>query len=58
MVAVVVIIVIFDYHELGLQLLGLLLVGHFLRMMDRMGRSTSALAGGLSGSGKSEDSAR
>jgi hypothetical protein len=32
MVAVVVVIVIFDYHELRLQLLGLLLVEHFLRM--------------------------
>jgi hypothetical protein len=50
MVAVVVIIVVFDYHEFGqvLRLLGLHLVGHFLRMMDRMRRSTGAL----------EDSAR
>jgi hypothetical protein len=51
MVAIVVVFVIFDYHELGLQLLGLLLVGHFLRMMDRMRRSMDALAGGLPGSG-------
>jgi hypothetical protein len=51
-VAVVVVIVVFDYHELGqvLKLLGLLLFGHFLRMMDRMRRSTGALAGSLPGS--------
>jgi hypothetical protein len=51
MVAVVVVIDVFEYHKLGLQLLGLLLVGHFLRMMDRMRRSTGAVAGGLPGSG-------
>jgi hypothetical protein len=51
MVAVVVFIIIFDYHKLGLQLLGLLMVGHFLRMMDRMRRSMGALADGLLGSG-------
>jgi hypothetical protein len=49
MVAVVVVIVIFDYHELGLQLLGLLPVGHFLRMMDRVRQSTGALIAGLLG---------
>jgi hypothetical protein len=50
-VAVVVIIVVFDYHELRqvLKLFGLLLFGQFLRMMDRMRRSTDALAGGLPG---------
>jgi hypothetical protein len=53
MVAVVVVIVVFNYHELrqDLRLLGLLLVGHFLRMMDRMRRSTGALARGLPGFG-------
>jgi hypothetical protein len=54
MVAVVVVFIIFDYHKLGLQLLGLLLVGHFLRMMDQMQRSMGALAGGLPGSGHLE----
>jgi hypothetical protein len=36
MVAVVVVIVVFNYHELGqvLRLPRLLLVGHFLRMME------------------------
>jgi hypothetical protein len=51
MVAVVVVIVVFEYHVLGLRLLRLLLVEHFLRMMDRMRRSTGALAGGLLVSG-------
>jgi glycerol-3-phosphate acyltransferase PlsY len=38
LVAVVVVIIIFDHHELGpvLRLFGLLLFGHFRRMMDRM----------------------
>jgi hypothetical protein len=35
--------VVFEYHVLGLRLLRLLLVGHFLRMMDRMRRFMSAL---------------
>jgi hypothetical protein len=46
-VAVVIVIIVFEYHKLGLQLLGLLLVRHFLRMVDRMRRSMGALAGGL-----------
>jgi hypothetical protein len=52
-IAVVVIIIVIDLHELGkvFWLFGLLLVGHFLRMLDRMRWSTGALAGGLSGSG-------
>jgi hypothetical protein len=51
-VAVVVVIVVIDHHELGqvLWLLGLLVVGHFLRVLDRMRWSTGALAGGLPGS--------
>jgi hypothetical protein len=49
--AVVVIIIVLEYHVLGFRLLGLLLVGHFLRVMDQMRRSTGALAGSLLVSG-------
>jgi hypothetical protein len=45
--AVVVIIVVLEYHVLGHRLLGLLQIGHFLQMMDQMRRSTGALVGGL-----------
>jgi predicted membrane-bound mannosyltransferase len=63
MVAVVVVIVVIDHHELGqiLWLFRLLLVGHFLRMMDRMRRSTVLLQAVrlvLAICSKSEDSAR